>query len=107
MNEKTAPQTAEAADLAATLKATQAGTAFAIFALADALKASGAVNAQALTEKVERIIKDASPEFEGQAQSHFLLPLKQLLWAMSARTPDAELQIFGDLKVNPASSSAD
>ena len=87
-------------DLAAALKATQEGTALAIFALAEALKKSTAVDVQGLSEKVERIIKHANPGLDPHTGHHFLLPLKQVLWAMSDRSAAEELRIFGDLKVN-------
>lgn len=98
-NDLSAQQT-EAPELAAALKATQEGTALAIFALADALKKSTAVDVQSLSEKVERIIKHASPDLHPGTGDCFLLPLKQVLWAMSERSAADELRIFGDLKLN-------
>lgn len=78
----------------------QSGAELAIFALADAIKKAGLIDEKALTSKVERIIKETS--LTDLPRARFEQPLKQILWAMSDRSAEEELRIFGDLKVNRA-----
>lgn len=78
----------------------QNGAELAIFALADAIKKAGLIDEKALISKVERIISSTS--LTDLPRARYEQPLKQILWAMSDRSAEEELRIFGDLKVNRA-----